>query len=231
MTTLIPTPETGATTQPTDMIYTRADVTTTDQMLAEQIAVDGVNGAFLADVLSAVVTHERCGVHLYRSVAGRALNPALREKFEEFGNETLEHVEIAEGLIETLGGNPSYVSPMARAVEATNARILESTFLLTGSLDVLTAEMVLLDAVLLAEAADHTNWTVMGELVPALPEGSARDAAQRAVDRVMDQEDEHLEWARRAKSSLVKLQATEPFVTKVGASAEELADRVRAWTL
>jgi rubrerythrin len=229
MATLIPTRETGATTKPTEHIYAVADAIVTAELQSEQIALDGVNVPFLADLLSAMLAHERCGVHLYRSVAGRTGNAVLKRKYEEFGAETLRHVEILEELVTSMGGSPSYVSPMARAVEGADARILESTFMLAGSLDVMTAETTMLDAVFLAESVDHANWSTMGELVSELPDGAMRDAAQRAVDEVEEQEDEHLSWARDTRAKLVKLRATTEVLPKVGATAEDLIAQVKSW--
>src|SRR3546814_13386017 len=85
--------------------------------------IDGANAAFVADLLSACLAHERCGTHLYRSVAGRTNNAILKAKYEEFGDETLRHVGILEELVASLGGNPSYVSPLARAVRSEERRV------------------------------------------------------------------------------------------------------------
>ena len=229
MTTLIPTLDKGATVKPTEAIYTPPDAAVTDQMLAEQLALDGVNAPFVADLLSAMLAHERCGVHLYRSVAGRTNNEVLRSNYEEFGAETLEHVEILEQLISGSGGNPSYVSAMTRAVEAADARILESTFMLNGSVDPMTAEMTMLDAVFLAEAKDQANWATMASLAGLLPDGPFKEAASVAVEQVKSQEDEHLLWARDTAAQLITIQAMGPEVPKTGATADELLDEVRSW--
>ena len=70
-----------------------------------------------------MLAHERCGTHLYRSVAGRTNNPVLQAQYEEFGDETERHVEILEELVTAAGGNPNYVSPAARATEGTDAKL------------------------------------------------------------------------------------------------------------
>ncbi len=46
-----------------------------------------------------MLTHERCGRHLYRSCESRSNNPVLQAKYREFGEQTERHVEILEGLI------------------------------------------------------------------------------------------------------------------------------------
>jgi rubrerythrin len=203
MTTLTPTKNNGATSKSIGVLYIEPDLQVTDAMLIEQMDAAGLNTAALADVLSAVLTHERCGRHLYRSCAQRAAQADLQAKFEEFGKETERHVEIVEALITQSGGNPNYVSPNARAVEGTDSKLLESTFLLAGSVDPLTAELALVDAVFIAESVDHANWKLIAKLTEQLPEGELRDAFRVAVDEVETQEDEHLAWAMNAKEQLI----------------------------
>src|SRR5215207_2414971 len=115
MPTLIPTAATGARSKPEDMTYVDPARTMRPDEDEAFLADTGLNGPFVADLLSDVLAHERCGAQLYRSVAGRTNNPLLKRQYEHFGTETLEHVEILEQLIGRLGGNPNYVSPAARA--------------------------------------------------------------------------------------------------------------------
>jgi rubrerythrin len=202
MTTLTPTKSVDAKSQATELLY----VDPAQEMSREALAAllpNGVGSVFVTDLLSAMLTHERCGVHIYRSVAGRTVEAAAKEQYEEFGRQTLRHVELLEQVIASAGGNPNYVSFQARAVEGTNAKILESTFALGGSIDPVTQEMAMLDAVFLAETIDHANWTTLGALVEQLPEGDVRAALQAAVDEVEPQEDEHVGWAKSTRQQLV----------------------------
>jgi rubrerythrin len=229
VTTLIPTKSTGATASPNPVLYVDPDAAVTPDSVAAQLPVEGVNGLFLADLLSAMLTHERCGTHLYRSVAGRSNNPVLKRRYEEFGDETLHHVEVLENLILAGGGNPNYVSAAARAVEAMDSKLLETTFLMSGAADPMVEEMTMLDAVFLAESMDHANWHTLSETVPSLPEGELRDRFQAAVAEVEDQEDQHLEWAKTTKLRMAKLQLESSLATTVGIKAEELVARIQSW--
>jgi rubrerythrin len=207
MATLTPTKSNGAQSPATERFYVEPDREMRSATLAELLP-DSVDSAFVANLMSAMLTHERCGVHLYRSVASRTTEPDARAKYEEFEEQTLRHVEILEQLIASAGGNPNYVSFHARAVEGTNSKILESTFALAGSIDVLTQEMSMLDAVFLAETIDHANWTTLAALTERLPAGDLRRAFEAAVDEVEAQEDEHLGWARDTRQQLVLQLAT-----------------------
>lgn len=229
MTVLTPTKETGGQTKDSPLIYSEAPQQVTDDQLAAQLTVDGINTAFLADMLSGFLTHERCGRHLYRSVAGRTNNPMLKQKYEHFGQETERHVEILEQLITSSGGNPSYVSPLARAVEASNSKLIESTFLAEGTLDPMTAELAMLDAVFVAEALDQANWQAMQQACTALPEGPVRDGFESAVAEVLSQEDEHFGWAHQTRAKLTMLQLRSSAMASMGLKAEGMMARVKEW--
>jgi ferritin-like metal-binding protein YciE len=170
------------------------------------LAGTGLNGPFVADLLSDMTAHERGGAALYRSVGARTNDPVLKQKYGHFEHQTVEHVAVLEELVTRLGGDPRYVSPSARATERTGLALVESTFLLGGSVDVMTQELVMLDAVLLAEAKDHTNWSGLAQLVDVVPEGGARDAVRAAVERVEPEEDEHLDWLQDMRTKLIGAQ-------------------------
>ena len=189
----------------------------------------GLNGGFMAELMSGMLTHERCGRHLYRSCETRSNNPILQAKYREFGEETERHVEILERLITAAGGDPGYCGPMARSVEGSDSKLLESTFMLTGSSDPMNDEMAMLDAVFLAESMDHANWTGFAALADKLPEGDLRTACLAAVEEVGPQEEDHLEWARSTKLRLSSLQASSTTMATIGVKAEEVVARVRNW--
>jgi|SRR3954447_25331674 rubrerythrin len=226
---LTPTKARGATTKPMPMVYVEPACAITDTDLAQQLSLSGLNAPFLADLLSGVLTHERCGRHLYRAVEARTFNPILKAKYREFGEETERHVEILEDLITQMGGNPNYVSPAARAIEGMDSKLVESTYALSGSLDLMTAEMAMLDAVFLAESADHANWKMMRSLCDQLRAGDLQDAFRAAADEVEAQEDEHLGWASETKMRLVMLQARNSVMANVGEKAEEIVARIKGW--
>ncbi len=225
---LTPTAATGARSAPQPMTY----VDPARAMLPNEARafLEGteLNGPFVADLLSDMLAHERCGTQLYRSVAGRTHNPVLKQGYEQFGTETVEHVEALEGLIGELGGDAGYVSPAARATEKAGTGLLESTFLLAGSVDPMTLELVMLDAVLLAEAKDHANWSCLAGLAEDLPAGDTRTALQAAVEEIEVQEDEHLRWAQDMRCRMISLQATSGPVTSLSMKAEEMAARVKS---
>lgn len=224
---LTPTYDTGARTKVLPMVSAPPDRVVDDDMLAAELPDLGLNMPFIADIMSSVLAHEQCGRHLYRSVAGRTHNPLLKTKYEHFGAETEHHVELLTELITAMGGDPMYVSPAARATKGADTNLLESTFMLDGSVDIMTAEMVMLDAVLLAETIDHANWVALQTLGHDLPDGDLKDQFTNIVDEVLTEEDDHLGWARETRLRMITLQAKSRTLAAAGATAERLVEHIQ----
>jgi rubrerythrin len=201
--TIVVTSETGGTARSVGVLYVPPDRQVVDAGSATALAEVGLDAAFVADFLSACLAHERCGVHLYRSVAGRTGDTDLRARYEHFGVETREHVERLERLIVAAGGDPQYVSPAARATEKAAAGLLESTFLLAGSLDPMTAELAMLEAVMVAEAKDRGNWVVLAQLAARMAKSDLRRQFETVSADVLAQEEEHYTWASDTRSALL----------------------------
>lgn len=226
MTILTPTYDTGAVARASEVITSPPDRIVDDAALTARMPDLPVDRAFLADILSAALTHERCGRHLYRSVAARSQSPGLQERYEHHGDETLRHVEILEALITSMGGDPQYVSPAARAAEAMNGKILESTFLTTGAVDLVTAELAMLNAVVVAETLDLGNWLAIQSVAAMLPGGDLQHLMETAADDVLAQERDHVSWANEARLAIIARQVSEgPDRSTLGAVVET----VREW--
>jgi hypothetical protein len=187
----------------------------------------GLNSAFVADLFSAFLAHEQCGVHLYRTVAGLTANPMLERGYREFLAETEQHVAILEQLITRLGGDPLYVSPAARLVHAMDSHLMQGVVLAAGSADQLTCEMAMLEAVMLAETKCNGDWKNLAARGAELPKGEVRDAVMAAVDEVMPQEDEHVSWATDTWQRMTMMQAKSSTLMKIADFTEQTFARIR----
>src|SRR4051794_2000116 len=218
--TIVVTSETGGTAQPVGVTYVPPERQVLDAGSATALADTGVNAAFVADLLSACVAHERCGAHLYRSVAGRTVDAELRGQYEHFGEETREHVAKLEQLVAAAGGDPQYVSASARATEKAGAGLLESTYLMGGSIDPITAELAMLEAVMLAEAKDRGNWLLLADLAGRMAAGDLRAQFETVTADVLAQEEEHYSWASDTRTRLLLSMAVgEAIPADAGSSA------------
>jgi rubrerythrin len=194
---MIITKQTGAKTMPLGMTVAEPSCQTTGaELMSFASAVQG-NSIFLANLLSAFSAHERCGLHLYRTAAGLTQLEDFRAKYEEFGAQTAEHIRILAELTAQLGGDPMYVSPQARMTEFTNTKMMEA-ILFAGSVDIMTVELAMLEAVFLAEQKCHANWELLKTLAKQMADSPERQAIEQAVAEVEDEEDEHVRWAQQS---------------------------------
>lgn len=197
------TKATGGRTWPLGQTVTEPDTALTAEEATAFAPGSGLDGFYFVDVLSSFLGHERDGVHLYRTVAGLTSRSDLRRAFEEFGSETAQHVAIYEQLVVALGGDPDYVGPAARLNEFQNGKVLEG-LLLSSSVDIPTFEIALVDAVAVAEATCHANWSFLADLAVELDESPVRSAMEHAVAQVMEQEEKHLGWAATTRAALLR---------------------------
>lgn len=197
------TKDVGGTAKPVGVLYIEPDRQVVDAGAATTLSEAGVDPSFMADLLSACLSHERCGVHLYRSVAARTTMDSLRAQYEHFGAETLEHVALLEQLIAASGGDPSYVSPAARATEGAGAGLVEATFAIGGSIDPGTAELSMLESVLLAETKDRANWEVLAQVAERMADGPVKEQLTTIAAQVLAQEEEHHGWASSARAEML----------------------------
>ena len=208
--TIVVTNETGGTAPPVATVYVPLDRQVPDAGSMTVLADAGVNAPFVADLLSACLAHERCGVHVYRSVARRTSDSELSAQYGRFGEETCDHVERLEHLIVAAGGDPQYVSAPARATEKAAAALLESTFLLEGSLDRVTTELAMLEAVVLVEARDRGNWLLLRQLASRMRAGELCRQFETVAAAVLAQEEEHYTWASETRQALLMSMAIGP---------------------
>jgi hypothetical protein len=181
------------------------------------------NAPFLADFTSAVLMHAQCGRHLFRSVAGRTQNPMLKRRYEQFAEQAERTVGRLQQLVVDLGGEPGYVSPSARATEKLDQGAVEATWILDGSLDILTRELAMLDAVVLAFTVDNSNWELLAELAGELG-GSAGSALTEVVEVVQPDVAANTAWAMQTRKRIVMMQAKHPVMAGVQATAEGALD-------
>jgi ferritin-like metal-binding protein YciE len=227
--TVLVTKALGGNAKPVGVLYVEPDLQVEPAPAGLREA--GVDAGFTADLLSACLAHERCGLHLYRSVAGRTQYDDLRSQYEHFGEETAEHIRLLEEFVTAGGGDPMYVSPSARATEKAAAGLLESTFLLGGSIDAVTAELAMLEAVMLAEAKDHGNWELLGTLAQQMADSTARTLLETMSAQVLAQEVEHYGWARETRATMLLALSTGTAPARPSGSGErDAAAEVDAMT-
>lgn len=229
MPVLTPTKTSGARAKPMDGLYVEPQRQVTDESLESAMTDTGLDTGYLADLLSGVAAHERASRKLMRSCAERSNNPMLQMKYRQIGDAIEEHLSALEQMTLIIGGDPLYMAPMARGAQGMGTAMIESTFLGSGSIDPMTAESLMLDAVFMAAAMNHANWSTMTRMCDHMSEGDAQDQFRQVVGEVEESKDEHLAWARETRERMIMLQARSSVAAAVGARAEDAMARIRSW--
>jgi len=131
------------------------------------------------------------GVKIYETALRCVQNDDLRKEWEEYHQQTTEHVEIVQGLLDTFGLDPSHETPGRLVVRHIGESLVEAMNMALESGTPDAAELVAAECVTLAETKDHLDWELIGEVAKKTT-GDRGKALKDAHKQVEDQEDEHL---------------------------------------
>ena len=165
------------------------------------------------DLVYQALETEMGGVEIYTTALGCVQNDDLREEWEEYLEQTKEHVEVVRRMCKQLGIDPDRETPGRQVVRHIGKSLVKAMQLAQGAGEPAAAEIVAAECVLLAETKDHANWGLIGRLAEH-GSGKVQEALQDAYDRVEDEEDEHLYhtggWARELWLDCLDLPAQLP---------------------
>jgi len=166
-----------------------------------------------SDLLYQALETEMGGVELYTTALTCVKNDELREEWEQYLEQTQEHVKIMRELCTQLRLDPDRETPGRQVVRHIGKSLVKAMQMARGSGDASAAERVAAECITLAETKDHANWALISQLA-AKGTGQQRQALQEASGRVEDQEDEHLYhsagWARELWLDALELPAQLP---------------------
>jgi rubrerythrin len=159
------------------------------------LATESISNERVLELLSEGLAVEKGGTQLYELAFERSTDPEHRKKYKMYLMQTHRHARLLSGAIRKLGGDPRYKSPGAMAQERLVEAMLE--------IDVPAELRELKDAehLLLAETKDHMDWEFLKKIT-ARVESDTRAILTDIVSQVEDEEDEHLEFARKAVEKL-----------------------------
>lgn len=165
-------------------------------------ALQGEKAAVFLDKLGERLAFERTGVRLYDALIAKM--PASRltkgtlesEELRRFRDEERAHFLLVKDAIESLGGDPTAVTPSA------DLKGVEAMGLVQVLTDPRTTLTQALDALLTAELADNEGWKIL----IAIAEASDRQDLARRFAEALAQEDLHLESVRRWVGERLEIQ-------------------------
>ena len=152
---------------------------------------EGINDPQVTELIIQALETERGGVKIYETAIRCAVNDDLKEEWEEYHEQTTRHVELVEGLCETLGLDTELETPGRGIVRHLGESLVTAMEMALETGNRQAAQLVACECVVLAETKDHANWELIGELAKSV-DGDVKDALKEAHEEAEEQEDEHL---------------------------------------
>jgi rubrerythrin len=145
----------------------------------------------LNELLYQALETELGGVQVYTTALRCAVNEDLKKEWEEYLEQTQNHVEIMEQTIEALGLDPTTETPGRNVVRHIGESLVRAMEMALESGEPAAAQLVAAECVTHAETKDHLNWELIGEAAKKL-KGEEAKALTEAYEEVEEEEDEHL---------------------------------------
>jgi rubrerythrin len=140
------------------------------------------------DLLYQALETEKGGVQIYSTALRCAVNPDLKEEWNQYLEQTKTHVQIVTDILRALNLDPDTETPGRKVVGYIGTSLVKAMEMALKSSDPQSAQLVAAECVVLAETKDHLNWELIGQL----SKNVESDLLKAAYEQVEDQEDEHL---------------------------------------
>lgn len=183
------------------------------------------------DLIYQALETELGGVEIYTTALECVKNRELRKEWEEYLEQTKQHVEVVRELCDALNLDPERETPGRKVVRHIGKALVKAMQMALAEGDAKAAEIVAAECVTLAETKDHANWSLISKLGEKST-GKKQEALEGAAEQVEDEEDEHLYhsagWARELWFQALKLPAQlPPPEEEQDVKSEEQAARVK----
>ena len=150
-----------------------------------------MNEEQMRELLHQALQTEMGGVEIYQTALRCALNEELKEEWEEYLEQTEQHVEIVREIFNKLGLDPEAETPGRAVVRHIGESLVKAMEMARESGPPEAAELVAAECVVHAETKDHLDWELIGMLA-GKAKGEIAQALRDAYKQVGEQEDEHL---------------------------------------
>jgi rubrerythrin len=146
----------------------------------------------ITELLYQALETEKGGVKIYETALKCAVNPDLKREWEEYHEQTQNHVRITLGVMEKLGIDPETDTPGREVIRLIGESLVAAMEMaIENAPQPEAAEIVACECVVLAETKDHLNWELIHEVADQA-KGQSREALKAAYEEVEEEEDEHL---------------------------------------
>ena len=185
------------------------------------------------ELLYQMLETELGGVQIYTTALRCVENDDLKEEWEEYLEQTQNHVTIVQEAMQKLGLAPDDETPGRKVVRHIGESLVQAMEMALAEGEPGAAQLVAAECVVLAETKDHQNWHLLGEVVKKA-KGDVAKTLKEAHEQVEDEEDEHLYhtkgWSRELWIESLGMKAVLPppeevkkVETAIGAARAEQA--------
>jgi rubrerythrin len=150
-----------------------------------------MNDEQIRELLYQSLETEIGGVQVYTTALRCAENEDLKKEWEEYLEQTKNHVTIMEDVLTQLELDPNEETPGRQVVRHIGESLVESMEMALEEGEPGAAQLVACEAVVLAETKDHQNWHLIGEVAKKV-KGDVAKVLKEAHAEVEQEEDEHL---------------------------------------
>jgi hypothetical protein len=145
----------------------------------------------LKELLYQALETEQGGVQVYQTALRCVVNEQLKEEWQEYLEQTKNHVRVVEKLFGEMGLDPEAETPGRLVVRHIGQSLVKAMELALGAGKPEAAQLVAAECVVHAETKDHLNWELIGQVAQKM-KGAEGRALKDAHKEVEEEEDEHL---------------------------------------
>ena len=143
------------------------------------------------ELLYQALETELGGVEVYTTALSCAVNEDLKKEWQEYLDQTKNHVQIVRTIFERVGLDPQTDTPGRKVVRHIGESLVRAMEMAKSASKPEAAQLVAAECVVLAETKDHLNWELIG-YVATKAAGEEGKALKEAHDEVEPEEDPHL---------------------------------------
>jgi len=143
------------------------------------------------ELLYQALETELGGVRVYTTALSCAVNEDLKKEWQEYLDQTKNHVQVVRTIFDRVGLDPETDTPGRQVVRHIGESLVKAMEMAKRAGKPEAAQLVAAECVVLAETKDHLNWGLIGQVAKKTA-GEEGKALKEAHDKVEPEEDPHL---------------------------------------
>ena len=142
-----------------------------------------MNQKEMKELLYQALETEQGGVQVYETALRCVVNEELKKEWQEYLEQTQNHVRIVEGVFTQLGLDTKTETPGRMVVRHIGQSLVKAMEMALDAGKPEAAQLVAAECIVQAETKDHLNWELIGELAKKLKGDEGRRRSERRTKR------------------------------------------------